>query len=145
MGALPIAVGKTLTTEQIDHLSSEFRAIGLPSVAITGGEPFVPFKQLLRCLDAFSGVTDVSKLTTNAFWGTEKLCERTVARLIDHGLLRNRLFVPLLLLSIGEQSTPLDRVCRIIRHVRSAPSGVVSRVSERVSSPGHRPDGAGHG
>lgn len=119
MGALPMSKGKTLTKEQIDHIVAEFCDVGLPSVAITGGEPFVALPQMLYCMQTMRGRIDISKLTTNAFWGTERNCERVMQKLIDHGLLENRFFVPLLLLSIGEQTTPLDRVCRIIHYIVS--------------------------
>lgn len=38
---------------------------------------------------------------------------------MSHGLLENRLFVPLLMISIGEQRTPLEYACRIIRYAVS--------------------------
>ena len=117
MGALSMAKGKTLTKDQIDHMVNEFCDIGLPSVAITGGEPFVALPELLYCMKSMCGRVDISKLTTNAVWGSSRGCERVFQQLIDNGLLDNRFFVPLMLLSIGEQTTPLDRVCRIINYI----------------------------
>lgn len=60
---------------------------------------------------------DISKITTNGLWGSSKRCGLTFDLLAANGLLENRLFVPLLMVSIGEQATPLEYVCRIIRHV----------------------------
>ncbi|MFF3669083.1 4Fe-4S cluster-binding domain-containing protein [Microtetraspora malaysiensis] len=117
MGALSLQAGRSLTDGQLDHLVSEFESIALPSVAITGGEPFVATRALLRFMDRARGTVDISKLTTNGVWGSERRCGPTFDRLVAHGLLDNRLFVPLLMVSIGEQTTPLDRVCRIIHHV----------------------------
>ncbi|GAA4235330.1 hypothetical protein FHR32_006743 [Streptosporangium album] len=116
MGALSLQAGRSLTDRQLDHLLSEFEDIALPSVAITGGEPFVAMRALLRFIAQARGTVDISKLTTNGVWGSDKRCGPTFDRLVAHGLLDNRLFVPLLMLSIGEQTTPLDRVCRIIHH-----------------------------
>ncbi|MFC4562366.1 SPASM domain-containing protein [Nocardiopsis mangrovi] len=61
---------------------------------------------------------DVSKLTTNGVWASsDRACGRMFDRLTGAGLLENRLFVPLVMVSIREQTTPLDDVARIIRHV----------------------------
>ncbi|MEU8244746.1 hypothetical protein [Nonomuraea sp. NPDC048916] len=116
MGALSLQAGRSLSDRQLDHLVSEFASVGLPSVAITGGEPFVAMRALLRFMAQARGTVDVSKLTTNGVWGSQKRCGPTFDQLVAHGLLDNRLFVPLLMVSIGEQTTPLDRVCRIIHH-----------------------------
>lgn len=117
MGALSVADGKTMTDAHIERLVSEFVDVGLPSVAITGGEPFIAMRSMLRTMNAMRGKIDISKLTTNGYWGTSKGCARTFERLIDAGLMENRFFVPLMLLSIGEQTTPLENICRIIHHI----------------------------
>ncbi|MEV0617546.1 4Fe-4S cluster-binding domain-containing protein [Nonomuraea sp. NPDC050404] len=119
MGALSLQAGRTLTDAQLDHLLAEFVDVGLPSVAITGGEPFVAMRALLRFMTRARGITDISKLTTNGIWGSERRCGRTFDQLVEAGLLDNRLFVPLLMVSIGEQTTPLDRVARIIHQAVS--------------------------
>lgn len=118
MGALPVAEGRNLSTKQIDFLLHQFASIGLPSLAITGGEPFVNPEGLLHLIRGASnrGI-DISKLTTNGAWGGAEGCGRWFDRLEAAGFLDGRLFVPLLMLSIGEQTTPLERVARIIHHV----------------------------
>lgn len=115
MGAVPMREGVTLTEVQLARLVEQFQDVALPSVAITGGEPFMVPKRLRGFMRMARGTVDIGKLTTNGVWGSEGLCERTFERLVDAGLLDNRYFVPLLMVSIGEQTTPVDRVARIIR------------------------------
>ncbi|WP_405969000.1 hypothetical protein OG496_00230 [Streptomyces sp. NBC_00988] len=117
MGALPLADGRTLTDGQISFLLRQFTAIGLPSIAITGGEPFTAPRALLRLISqARTAGIDISKLTTNGVWGTARRCGPEFERLEKAGFFGNALFVPLLMLSIGEQTTPLEDVARIIHH-----------------------------
>ncbi|MEU0181382.1 4Fe-4S cluster-binding domain-containing protein [Streptomyces sp. NPDC006207] len=116
MGAKPLADGVTLSDAQVDRLIGEFEDVALSSVAITGGEPFVAARQLYRFIDRARGTVDIGKLTTNGIWGSAKRCAPTFERLVGAGLLENRIFVPLLMVSIGEQTTPLEYVARIIHH-----------------------------
>ncbi|MEV5282939.1 hypothetical protein [Streptomyces sp. NPDC052811] len=117
MGALPLAAGITLTPDQRARIVDEFDAVGLPSAAVTGGEPFVAVHALMPLIKALNGRgIDVSKLTTNGVWGAPRRCERTFERLEKAGFLDNRLFVPLLMLSVGEQTMPLEWVARILHH-----------------------------
>ncbi|MYX39063.1 MULTISPECIES: 4Fe-4S cluster-binding domain-containing protein [unclassified Streptomyces] len=116
MGAKPLADGVTLSDAQLDRLIAEFEDVALSSVAITGGEPFVAARQLYRFMDRARGTVDIGKITTNGIWGTAKRCAPTFERLVTAGLLENRIFVPLLMVSIGEQTTPLESVARIINH-----------------------------
>ncbi|OKK11115.1 hypothetical protein AMK16_32920 [Streptomyces sp. CB00455] len=117
MGALPLAQGITMTTEQRARLVDEFDAIGLPSAAVTGGEPFVAVHALLPLIRALSGRgIDISKLTTNGVWGADGRCQRTFDKLEKAGLFGNQLFVPLIMLSVGEQTMPLQWVARILHH-----------------------------
>ncbi|GAA2344838.1 radical SAM protein [Streptomyces violaceusniger] len=117
MGALPLAEGRTLTDGQIRFLLDQFVSIGLPSLAITGGEPFTAWRALLSLLaGARERGIDISKLTSNGSWGTERRCGPVFDRLEKAGFLDSRLFVPLLMLSIGEQTIPLERIARILHH-----------------------------
>jgi 4Fe-4S single cluster domain len=116
MGALPLTDGTTLTLDRRARMVDEFDSVGLPSVAITGGEPFTAAHTLYPLMTQLTarGI-EVSKLTTNGLWGSESRCARTFDRLERTGWLGTRLFVPLLMVSIGEQATPLDWIARIIR------------------------------
>lgn len=116
MGALSLRDGVNLSDREIAHIIGEFGKVALPSTSVTGGEPFVAMRPLLRFISEARGVTDISKLTTNGIWGTPKRCGPTFERLVRAGLMDNRLFVPLLMLSIGEQTTPLEDIARIIHH-----------------------------
>ncbi|MFD7016089.1 hypothetical protein [Streptomyces sp. NPDC059928] len=115
MGALPLAQGITLSPDQRARLVDEFDSIGLPTAAITGGEPFVALHALTPLISGLRGRgIDISKLTTNGVWGAERRCQRTFDKLEKAGLLDNELVVPLLMLSVGEQTMPLHWVARII-------------------------------
>lgn len=114
MGAKSLSDGRNLSSAAIERLIDDFASVGLPSVAVTGGEPFVAQPRLIELVERARGRVDISKLTTNGFWGTEAQCERTIDQLVAAGLLENRFFVPLIMVSIGEQTVPLDRVCRLI-------------------------------
>ncbi|MEV6810380.1 hypothetical protein [Streptomyces sp. NPDC051132] len=117
MGALPLAQGLTITPEQRARLVDEFDAVGLPSAAVTGGEPFVAVHALVPLIKALRdrGI-DISKLTTNGVWGKPGRLERTFEKLEGAGLFDNTLFVPLIMVSVGEQNTPLERVAAILHH-----------------------------
>ncbi|KDN85672.1 4Fe-4S cluster-binding domain-containing protein [Kitasatospora cheerisanensis] len=115
MGALPLAQGVTLTPDQRARIVDEFDSVGLPTAAITGGEPFVAIHALTPLISALRARRiDVSKLTTNGVWGAPRRCERTFAQLEKAGLLDNELVVPLIMLSVGEQTMPLEYVARIL-------------------------------
>ncbi|MBE1585079.1 4Fe-4S cluster-binding domain-containing protein [Nonomuraea angiospora] len=70
MGAQSLQAGRSLPDAQLDHLLAEFADVGLPSVAITGGEPFVAMRALLRFMSQARGIVEISKLTTNGIWGS---------------------------------------------------------------------------
>ncbi|MHA6757129.1 hypothetical protein [Streptacidiphilus sp. PAMC 29251] len=115
MGALPLNKGITLGPERRARMVDQFDQVGLPATAITGGEPFVALHALLPLMRALrERHIDISKLTTNGLWGAQRRCQRTFDRLEQAGLLDNELFVPLLMVSIGEQTTPLDYIARIL-------------------------------
>ncbi|MFG2877452.1 hypothetical protein ACGFYU_21070 [Streptomyces sp. NPDC048337] len=66
MGALSLASGITMSPQQRARLVDEFDAVGLPSAAVTGGEPFVAVHALMPLIKALTGRgIDISKLTTN--------------------------------------------------------------------------------
>lgn len=124
MGAMPMRDGVTLSDVDLDRLVGEFASIALPSVAVTGGEPFAAMRALRRAIAACQGAgIDISKLTSNGWWGSGKRCGPTFDALEEAGWLGNRLFVPLLMLSVGEQTVPLARVARIIHHLVRRYSG----------------------
>lgn len=73
MGAMSMRDGVTLSDADLDRLVGEFASIALPSVAVTGGEPFAAMRALKRVIAscARAGI-DISKLTSNGWWGSEK-------------------------------------------------------------------------
>lgn len=77
MGAKPVSEGVNLSDAQIERLVEQFADVGLSSVAITGGEPFVASRALYRFVGRARGTVEIGKLTTNGIWGTEKVWRRT--------------------------------------------------------------------
>ncbi|MDR3079126.1 MAG: 4Fe-4S cluster-binding domain-containing protein [Rickettsiales bacterium] len=100
-------------------LVKDLRENGVPSIAITGGEPFLDRKTLLNLIGlAIENGIDISKITTNAFWGHSLDSIRdNVDSLLEAGLLKNRHFVPLIMMSLGEQTVPVDNLSNIIHHL----------------------------
>ncbi|TQF04744.1 4Fe-4S cluster-binding domain-containing protein [Kitasatospora acidiphila] len=118
MGALPLAQGITVTPDQRARIVDEFDSIGLPTAAVTGGEPFVAAHALYPLIKALRqrGI-DISKLTSNGLWGaSERRMTRTFEQLKKADFFGNQLVVPLIMLSIGEQTMPLEWVARILHH-----------------------------
>lgn len=128
MGAMSMRDGVTLGDADLDRLVEQFASIALPSIAITGGEPFVALRSLLRVVrECRSAGIDTAKLTSNGWWGSESTCEQVFDKLEGAGWLDNRMFVPLLMLSVGEQTVPLGNVARIVNRL-------VSRYSDRQAN-----------
>lgn len=100
---------------ELEALFQQIYDIGIPSYAITGGEPFVELENMLAIMERFRGKLDVCKITTNGFWGYK--AEDYLDKLCQCGLLDNRYFVPCFMLSIGEQTTPMDDICNIIHYI----------------------------
>lgn len=121
MGALPLAAGTTLTPDQRARIVDEFDSIGLPTAAITGGEPFVAPHALFPLITALRARRiDISKLTSNGIWGaTTRRMGRTFDKLERADFFGNQLVVPLIMLSVGEQTMPLEWVARILHHAVS--------------------------
>lgn len=120
MGALSLREGKSIDSDTIDRLVADFASVGIPSLSITGGEPFVATQGTLRLVRmARRYSVDVSKITSNGLWGSERRCDRTFDSLEKAGLFDNELFVPLIMLSVGEQSVRLEYVARILHRAVS--------------------------
>lgn len=104
--------GISYTAEELKNIIFQLSDLGIPSYSVTGGEPFIEFENMLMMFQTARGKVDLCKLTSNGFWGADaadyfdKMCQ--------YGLLGNRFFVPCLMLSIGEQSTPIKDICNII-------------------------------
>lgn len=91
----------------IDELNDN----GVVSFSITGGEPFLEFENMLQMMNRAVEKVDLCKITTNGFWG--KNADEYFDKMVKAGLLKNRLLVPCLMVSIGEQVTPMEYTCNI--------------------------------
>jgi MoaA/NifB/PqqE/SkfB family radical SAM enzyme len=117
MGALAIGEGVSLSHAQIDQLVTELSECRVPAIAITGGEPLLNRRSICYLISqCVEHDIEISKITTNGFWGTEGVCERVFKSFAEAGLFENSLFVPTIMLSIGEQSIPLERVATVVHH-----------------------------
>ena len=104
-----------LTREQLMKIVDSLSKIGIPSIAITGGEPFLKFDDICYLINYLEGKLDVIKLITNGFWGVK--ADYYFKKLEESGLFNNKFFVPTIQISIGEQSVPLEHICNIIKYV----------------------------
>jgi hypothetical protein len=79
------------------------------------------------------GKVDVCKITSNGYWGER--ADQVFDALEEAGLMDNRYFVPCLMISIGEQSTPMKTTCKIFhraiqRYDRTQLTLCISSLSE---------------
>lgn len=100
--------------EQLLNYVRQLHENGILSFSITGGEPFLEFPNMLRMIEESRGKVDVAKITTNGFWGNDP--SWYFEKMVKAGLLDNSLLVPCLMVSIGEQSTPLRDTCAIFNY-----------------------------
>ncbi|MGN1119576.1 MAG: radical SAM/SPASM domain-containing protein [Oscillospiraceae bacterium] len=104
--------GIKYTKNELKAFINELWTNGITSVSITGGEPFLCFDEMLSMISDSVQKVDICKITTNGFWGDES--EKYFDNLEKAGLFENRFFIPCLMVSIGEQSVPLQKICKII-------------------------------
>lgn len=102
------------TADELVHFAEELYQNGIPSYSITGGEPFLALDNMLSLIRSARGKVDVCKITSNGYWGEK--AEKVFDMLEEAGLFDNRFFVPCLMISIGEQSTPMKTTCKIFHH-----------------------------
>ena len=120
MSARPANDGKGLQREVLLSIPNQLHALGIPGISITGGEPFTVMPVLLELLSECRGKVDVVKLTTNAYWADTLESGLSHLRLLaNQGLSESRLFRPVLMLSIGEQSVPLQSIVNAIIATRT--------------------------
>lgn len=108
-----------LTDKEIIKFVEEMSQNKIPSIAITGGEPFFEFDTLLQLIKISkeNGI-DISKITTNAFWGKDlENIDNIFKKLKQVGLFENKYFVPLIMISIGEQTVPFENISNIIHYM----------------------------
>lgn len=100
---------------ELEKLIDDLYNIGIPSISITGGEPFLEFENLCHTIKYSQGKIDICKISTNGFWGNEP--KLYFDKMVECGLLNNKFFIPCILLPIGEQTIPLQYLCNIINYV----------------------------
>lgn len=106
--------GLCYSEDQLKDYIQQLYDNGIISYSITGGEPFIEFPNMLRMIEASRGKVDVCKITSNGFWGSNP--SYYFEKLVQAGLLDNMLLVPCLMISIGEQSTPMQDICAIFHY-----------------------------
>lgn len=104
---------ETLTKEQISKIVEECSNYGVPSISLTGGEPFLVFDDMLQAMkECRKFGVDICKISSNGFWGINS--EKYFNKLEGVGFFNNKYFVPCLMLSIGEQKVPFSSLFNII-------------------------------
>ena len=123
MNAVQKGCGIVHSDSFLHRIVTELSENGIPSISITGGEPFLHLNKLCKLITecAEHGI-DVCKITTNGFWGNE--CSSVFEALDSAGLFRNTLFVPVIMLSIGENTVPFDTIAKIFNFVNSTYSSL---------------------
>lgn len=102
---------------ELEKLIDDLVKFGIPSISFTGGEPFLEFENMCHTINYGKDRLNVSKILTNGFWGYD--AEKYLKKLIESGLLNNKFLTPCILLSIGEQTVPLEYLCNIINYIVS--------------------------
>lgn len=126
-------VYQAYTREELSRFVEELYENGIPSYSITGGEPFLAFDNMTAMIRSSKGKVDVCKITSNGYWGER--ADQVFDALEEAGLMDNRYFVPCLMISIGEQSTPMKTTCKIFhraiqRYDRTQLTLCISSLSE---------------
>ena len=106
--------GERFTSSELISFLDQIYDCGIVSYSITGGEPFLEFDNMVKMISHSAGRVDICKITSNGFWGKD--AEGFFERMVAAGLLKNRFFVPCLMISIGEQSTKMEYVCKIFNY-----------------------------
>lgn len=125
-----------LNMEKLKTISDFCQQAGIPSYAITGGEPFLEFENMCNFIKLCRGKLDAIKLISNGFWGRE--VENYFDGLKNAGFFENSIFIPAIQLSIGEQDVPLEYICNIIKYVAENYSmsqlhlGIIFTMSEKT-------------
>jgi radical SAM protein with 4Fe4S-binding SPASM domain len=115
MSAQPISQSTLLPRDFLLSIPSQLNALGIPGISITGGEPFTAMPNLLDLLSECRDKVDVVKITTNGYWADSlDAAKAKLTLLADNGFIESRLFRPVLMLSIGEQHVPLERIVNVI-------------------------------
>ncbi len=104
-----------LEDKELIKMVDDLEAMGIPAIAITGGEPFLAFTRMCKVLNHAHGKIDVLKIISNGFWGINP--EYYFKKLEENGLFDNQFFIPSIQISIGEQTVPLEYICNIINYV----------------------------
>lgn len=116
MAANRIETPRTIIEEnELIKIVDDLDAIGIPSLAITGGEPFLAFDKMCSMINYSRGKIDIVKIISNGFWG--KNAEYYFQKLEENGFFENKFFIPTMQISIGEQTIPYDYICNIINYV----------------------------
>lgn len=116
MNAVQSGAGIILSDELMHQIPIELHQVGIPSISITGGEPFLYFSKLCDLIqECTKSAVDICKITTNGYWGEKP--EEYFKKLKNAGFFKNKYFVPLIMFSIGENSVPFETIANIFKYV----------------------------
>lgn len=115
MSANMITGKNIISKQELFYIIDELYDIGIPSIAYTGGEPFLQFDSVCEGIKYSQGKIDTIKIISNGFWGKDP--EYYFSKLIDSGLFNNKLFIPSIYISIGEQNVDLKYISNLINYV----------------------------
>ena len=115
MSANMIEGKNVMSKEELFFIIEQLHNIGVPSIAYTGGEPFLEFNLMCEGIKYSQNKIDTIKIISNGFWGNNP--KYYFDKLINAGLFNNKLFVPSIYISIGEQNVKLDYIANLINYV----------------------------
>lgn len=118
MNATQCGTGVVLSDDLMHRIPAELHQVGIPSISITGGEPYLHFTKLCGLIQECAKLgIDICKITTNGYWG--ECPEKYFQELSSVGLFKNKYFVPLIMFSIGENSVPFETIANIFKFVNA--------------------------
>lgn len=94
---------KRLNNSEYKYIFDEISKFGIPSVAITGGEPFMEFNEFCEIFNNYD--LDLIKIVSNGYWGKDA---NTILPKIELFAKKNQFFNLVLLISLGEQTVPVE-------------------------------------
>lgn len=110
--------GKTeMYDSEIMKIIDDMHRFGILSIAYTGGEPFLLFDMVCNMIRYSQGKVDTIKIISNGFWGQS--ADYYFEKMISAGILNNKIMIPSIYVSIGEQNVKLEIIADLINYVVS--------------------------
>ena len=94
---------RKLSNNEYKFIFDELSKFGIPSVAITGGEPFMEFDTFCEIFNKYN--LDLIKIVSNGYWGKDA---SIILPKLENFAKKNQFFNLVLLISLGEQTIPVE-------------------------------------